>query len=129
MRNGGTVLSNIDAIIDTGSTLITLSPTEAGAFYNANGGKDASSTAGPGYYTFPCDNFPSVSFTFGGKSFTMSKETLNLGPVSQGSSDCVASIVGLDTGASFAIIGTSFLQNVYTSFDIGNSRIGFADLS
>ncbi|KAG9063358.1 hypothetical protein KI688_004240 [Linnemannia hyalina] len=126
---GQTIFSNIDAIIDTGTTLTVLPLNEAAQFYKVLGGTDASSTLGPGFYTFPCDSFPSVSFTFGGRSFPMSKATLDLGAVSQGSSDCVSSIIGRDTGVSYAIIGTSFLQNVYTSFDIGHSRIGFAQLA
>ncbi|KAF9321561.1 hypothetical protein BGZ91_004508 [Linnemannia elongata] len=126
--NGQTILSNIDAIIDTGSNMISLSPSEAKTFHDALGGTDASSTVGLGFYTFPCNSFPSVSFTFRGTSFPMSLETLNLGPTSSGSSDCVSSIRG-DATSSFAVIGTSFLQNVYTSFDIGKSQIGFAKLA
>lgn len=127
--NGQTILSDIDAIIDTGTTLVTLPPSVAAKFYAALGGTDASSTAGPGFYTFHCDSFPSISLTFGGTSFPMRAETLNLGPVSEGSSDCISSIVGKDTGPSLAIIGTNFLQNVYTKFDIGNGQIGFAHLA
>lgn len=127
--NGQTILSNIDAIIDTGTSLVIGNPSQIAAFYTALGGTDASSTVGPGFYTFPCDSFPSVSMTFGGTSFPISAETLNLGPVSQGSSDCVAGFVGQDTGASFWTIGSVFLQNVYSTFDIGNLQVGFAQLA
>ncbi|KAK3811379.1 MAG: aspartic peptidase domain-containing protein [Linnemannia elongata] len=132
-RDGERFLSNINAIIDTGTSLVILSPSQAATLYAALGGTDASSAAGAGYYTFPCDSFPDISLTFGGMSFTMSKETLNVGQVLAGSKDCVSSIVGQDTGSELAIIGTSFLQNVYTSFDFGKgdvkSRIGFAKLA
>ncbi|KIK96001.1 hypothetical protein PAXRUDRAFT_774687 [Paxillus rubicundulus Ve08.2h10] len=127
--NGQTVLSNVDSIIDTGTTLIVGLPSDVATLYQAIGGTDASRTLGAGFYTFPCDSFPDVSFTFGGTSFPISAETLNLGSVSSGSSDCVGGIVGQDIGASFWIVGDVFLANVYTAFDVGNSRVGFATLA
>lgn len=127
--NGQTILSNIEAVIDTGSPLITLSSTDAKTFYDVAGGKDASSTVGNGYYTFPCDFKIEVALAFGGKSFPMSMSSFNLGQVSAGSSDCVGGIVGTGTDMGPAIIGTAFLQNVYTKFDIANKQIGFAQLA
>ncbi|KAH0838858.1 acid protease [Lanmaoa asiatica] len=127
--NGQTILSNVDSIIDTGTTLIVGVPSEVKTFYDALGGTDASSTAGPGFYTFPCNSFPDVSFTFGGTSFPISADTLNLGPVSSGSSDCVSGIMAQDTGSSFWIVGDVFLQNVYTTFDFDNNQVGFAQLA
>ncbi|KAF8841399.1 acid protease [Paxillus ammoniavirescens] len=127
--NGQTVLSNVDSIIDTGTTLIVGLPSDVSTLYQAIGGIDASTTVGAGFYTFPCDSFPSISLTFGGTSFPISADTLNLGSVSSGSSDCVGGIVGQDIGASFWIVGDVFLANVYTAFDVGNSRVGFATLA
>ena len=49
--NGQTILSNIDCIIDTGTTLVLGDPSEVASFYSVLGGTDASSTVGPGYYT------------------------------------------------------------------------------
>ncbi|KAF8553161.1 acid protease [Imleria badia] len=127
--NRQTILSNLDSIIDTGTTLIVGKPSDVKTFYDALGGTDASSTVGAGYYTFPCNSFPNVSFTFNGASFPISEKTLNLGPASLGSSDCVSGIIGQDTASSFWVIGDVFLRNVYAVFDFDNSRVGFATLA
>ncbi|KAI8865619.1 acid protease [Ramicandelaber brevisporus] len=127
-KDGTAVISNFNAIIDTGATGIVLSLQDAKQIHAAvPGSKDASSTVGPGYYTFPCDSIPSISLTIGGMEFEISKETLNLGQVSEGSSDCVSGIMGSKNDD--AVIGAVFLQNVYTKFDIGNTRVEFAKLA
>ncbi|KAF9221252.1 Asp-domain-containing protein [Gyrodon lividus] len=127
--NGQIVLRNGDSAIDTGTTLVVGPLSDVATLYKAIGGTDASNTIGEGYYTFPCDSVPNVSLTFGGTSFPISPETFNLGTVSSGSSDCVGGIVGQDTGPSLWIVGDVFLANVYTAFDVGNSRVGFATLA
>ncbi|KAF9288488.1 hypothetical protein BGZ68_000193 [Mortierella alpina] len=124
------VFTKLEAVIDTGSTTISLTLEQAQEFYATIGGKDASAKAGPGFYSFPCESFPSVALTFGGKSFKMSEKTFSLGKLSQGSNECVGSIVAKnDAGMDAVVIGTAFLQNVYTAFDLGNNQIGFADLA
>ena len=41
---------------------------------------------------------------------------------------CVGSIVGNDN-MSFWIVGDVFLRGVYTAFDFGGKRVGFAELA
>ena len=96
--------------------------------------------------TVPCDFNTPISVYVGGKEVKISPESFNLGPVSPGSNTCIAcaaSDVDLTGGAlasdnlpgenadlntEFWILGDVFLQNVYTAWDVGKGRIGFADL-
>jgi cathepsin D len=118
------------AIIDSGTTLIVGDLTNVAKFYRSiPGAKDASSTLGAGFYTFPCASAPtSISLTFGGKKFAVSPDAFNLGQATEGSSSCVGGIVG-DSSADFWIVGDVFMRNVYTVFDYGNSQVGFAALA
>ena len=71
----------------------------------------------------------------------------NLGPVSPGSDRCIAGAAGaavlegrklprhipweqkLTTVTGFWVFGDVFLRNVYSAWDVGNKRIGFATLA
>ncbi|KAG9313385.1 aspartic peptidase domain-containing protein [Chiua virens] len=118
--------SYAQAIVDSGTTLIITTDDLAQAFY-ANVTNAAE--IGGGVWTVPCDTVGSLAptLTLGSRSFTVSSSTFNLGPVSEGSSDCVAGLAG--GGSPYWIIGDVFLQNVYTIFDVANTRIGFANLA
>ena len=61
------------------------------------GAQDASETIAEGFFTFPCDSAPdNVAVTVGGKQFTLSADSINLGQLEEGSSDCVSGIIGDD---------------------------------
>ena len=49
--NGRTLLSNVDAVIDTGTTLIVGTPSQVSTLYNTLGAKAAPSSVGSGFYT------------------------------------------------------------------------------
>ena len=96
------------------------------------------------YLTVPCDFNTPISIYVGGKEIKISPDTFNLGPISYGR--CLAGaaydfqLTGgksasddvprdkADMGTEFWILGDVFLRNAYTAWDVGNSRIGFADL-
>ncbi|TFK76153.1 acid protease [Pluteus cervinus] len=127
--NNKKVASSLSAIIDTGTTLIIGDSASVKAFYAAiPGSKDASQTIGQGYYTIPCNSVPTPSLTFGGTTFAVSPSVFNLGQLQAGSSDCVGGINAVD-GLGFWVVGDVFLQNVLTTFDVGNARVGFATLA
>lgn len=129
-RNGSTVASNSASIIDTGTTYIITSDGAAEAYYKDIPGSSNSTQEDMTYYTIPCDTIGSYTptLTFGGRGFNVSEDTFNLGPESDGSSDCVGGIAGTSS-VDFWVVGGVFLQNVYTVFDNGNLRVGFAELA
>ncbi|KAF9225179.1 Asp-domain-containing protein [Gyrodon lividus] len=125
VSDGEVVLINVDSIIDTGSDLIHGLPEDVAIFYEAVGGIPVPTD--PHLYTFPCDDIPNVSFTFGGTSFPIKAWDLIIGPVDGDSSECIGAIVAGDV--PFWVVGVVFLSNVYTVFDVANARVGFATLA
>ena len=125
--NGKQVVGNTPVIVDTGTTLVVGHSDVVDAMYASIPGAKKN-PAGHGMYTVPCDGIPDVSITFGGKAFTISSETFNIGPMPNSTSDCFGGIVGQD-GQDFWVIGDVFLRNVYSTFDVGRSHVGFADLA
>ncbi|KAF9235757.1 aspartic peptidase domain-containing protein [Melanogaster broomeanus] len=130
--NGQTLLRNLNSIIGTGTTYVTGPRPGVDALYQAIGGSDASALVAPGFYTFPCQNEADISFTFGGASFGIPE--FNLGYIAGHEDACLGSIIAQDGLANdnaisaFWVIGGSFLNNVYSVFDVGGLRVGFANL-
>ena len=91
-----------DAIVDTGTTLLIVDPTSASEIHaRIRGARSAAGEIGPGFFTIPCNEIPSnVGFTIGGETFTLSADTLNFGPIEEGSNVCVSGIMGADEGKS-----------------------------
>ncbi|KAF8480127.1 acid protease [Russula ochroleuca] len=125
--NGKSVVGSTAAIFDTGTALIIGDPTGIAAIFNSISGAQA---VGDGSYTIPCSFNTPISFNVGGKAVSISPASFNTGPVSQGSSTCAAGALASATlTTDFWILGDVFLQNVYTAWDVGGSRIGFATLA
>ncbi|KAG0706898.1 aspartic peptidase domain-containing protein [Suillus ampliporus] len=129
-RHGSTVASNATSIIDTGTTFIVTDDSAAAAYYEDIPGSSSSTTEGITYYTIPCETIGSYTptLTFGGRSFSVSEDTFNMGPASDGSSDCVGAIAAMSS-VGFWVVGDVFLQNVYAVFDVKNLQVGFAELA
>jgi len=127
--NDKIVLTDVPAVVDSGSHLFWGDPSRVAVLHQTDGGKAFEN----GYYTFPCSSFPSVTFTIGGKSFLVPANALNQDQVKPGSSDCFSGIVALtdDRDDDSWSLGTIFLQQFYTVFDFGSQppRIGFATLA
>src|SRR5271170_936748 len=107
-----------------GTALIIGTPTDVAALYALIPGSEHNRS---GYYTFPCNSdIPDIVFYFSGQAFSIT-QSFNFGPVSPGSNMCFGSIWG-SQDTSFWVLGTSFMTNYYTVFDLGTTQVGFATL-
>ncbi|KPV77463.1 uncharacterized protein RHOBADRAFT_51313 [Rhodotorula graminis WP1] len=122
----GIKLAPEQMIIDTGTTLVLGPPTSVAKFFRRVRGARPFQN---GYWSYPCSLPFKAAFEFGGVSYEIPSKYLNLGLTELGSSRCVASIVGQDVGVEAWIVGDSFLRNVYTVFNAGESSVGFANLA
>jgi len=127
------VVGETAAIYDTGTTQIVGDPAGIKKFYEPlellYGAKYAPEL-GDGIYTVPCNFNTPISFYVGGKEVKISPASFTVGPISPGSDTCYAGAAWDESlTGQFWILGDVFLQNVYTAWDVGNKRIGFADLA
>jgi len=127
--NGKTVGTGFDTVIDSGTTIMYGPPAAVKKFYAGVSGSKLYDSE-QGIYTFPCNSVPTVAFSWGGKSWSISSDNFNLGPVTQGSSSCVGALSGQDPGlgSTVWVLGDSFMKNVYTTFDFSQNAVGFATL-
>ncbi|KAH8920997.1 acid protease [Atractiella rhizophila] len=130
----GNPLAYINAIIDTGTSIIVAPPSDATTFWDQVTG--SAQYGNSGYYTFPCATNPTQSdlelkLNLPFVEWVVDTKYFNLGRVSMGSSRCVGALVGLDVGLGDAswILGDAFMQNTYTVFDQDYNLVGFADLA
>eukprot|EP00887_Chlorella_sp_A99_P000693 scaffold5.g693.t1 len=74
-------------------------------------------------------SMPSVTFTFGGKDFTLSAEQYVLKIGSFGQEECMSGFMGLEVPPPLGplwILGDVFIGPYHTVFDYGQERVGFA---
>ncbi|KAH9959044.1 aspartic peptidase domain-containing protein, partial [Lactifluus volemus] len=125
---GHQVVGRTKAIFSTGSAQIIGTPAGIANLFTKIKGAKPSSRYGGGVYTIPCNFNTPISITLGGKQFVISPssfvrhtETFN---------ECIANAVAhsnLPNGAVW-LLGDAVLRNMYTVWDVGNRRIGFATL-
>ncbi|KAJ7641909.1 acid protease [Roridomyces roridus] len=83
-----------------------------------------------GLYSVPCKSIPTIAFSWGGKSWSMDPDFLNLGTTTSAGTDCVLAIGGTDLGLGNTwLVGDAFMRNAYTVFDFDNESVGFATLA
>ncbi|KAI8065613.1 aspartic proteinase [Gongronella butleri] len=125
--------SSLPGIVDTGTTLIYLETSVYTAFYSHISGYKYDSNTG--LVVIPASSYSTlqnISFTIGGKAFTLTPAQYIL-PQAQvsawgGTAGKYYSLIGdLGTGAGLDfILGQKFLENYYSIYDTTNSRVGFA---
>ncbi|CAG9840532.1 unnamed protein product [Diabrotica balteata] len=120
--------SGCEAVIDTGTSLIYGPTDDVDVVNSAIGAKYDYSV---GLYTVNCNTdlnkLPNVSFAFGGKKFDVPASAY----IIKDSGYCISSFVAQEfflSGFEW-LVGDSFLKTVYSEFDFGNNRIGFAELA
>ncbi|KAH9929580.1 acid protease [Epithele typhae] len=124
-------VSGFETIIDSGTTIMYGPPSAVKTFYKAISGSGVYDSS-EGYYYYPCDSPPTVSFAWGsGKKWEITEENFSLGETESGSGKCVGALAGQDLGlgSSVWLLGDSFMKNVYTAFSTDNEAVGFAALS
>lgn len=118
--------STKQAIIDTGTTGLSLPLADADALHSALFSSLYISD-GVGNYAFLCNATGAVDFTIDGKNFTIPVENIRgdayLNNVLNGY--CASKALG-STDTTYWILGASFLKSFYTIFDLDNFKIGFA---
>lgn len=127
---GSTAVSGFETIIDSGTTIMYGPPSAVKTFYSKISGSKVYDSS-EGYYSYPCNSAPSVAFSWGGKSWTISAANFNLGETESGSGQCVGALAGQDLGlgSNVWLLGDSFMKNVYTAFNFGTNKVGFATLA
>ncbi|TCD66301.1 hypothetical protein EIP91_001547 [Steccherinum ochraceum] len=121
--------------IDTGTTLVGGPSQAVQAIFQAIPNSVALSGQMQGFFAFPCTANVQVAFAFGGTSWPINPEDMNLGTIGQGL--CLGGIFDLTQGSDVGqgggnpswVVGDTFLKNVYSVFRANPPSVGFAQLS
>ncbi|CAE6438822.1 unnamed protein product [Rhizoctonia solani] len=127
---GSTVGYSGAMIIDSGTAIIMGPTASISSWWSEVSEAEICSTSAcgtTGYYTYPCESPPAVSFTFNGAKFTIPSSDFNLGTIDNAGTRCVGAIVETSGVPDNAwIVGNTLMKQTYTIFDQANSRVGFA---
>jgi len=122
IRVGGVAVPTTkNAIIDSGTSLIFGPSAEVKAIMDTFNATELFA----GTYVADCSKeIPAISFNLGGKLFSLTKDDII---IKLPSNKCMLDIRGVDM--DMWIIGEVFMRKHYTLFDVGQKRIGFAEVA
>ena len=123
--DGAVNSDSIDAIADTGTTLLLIDDAIVTAYYKAVSG--AKFDQSQGGYTYPCSaTLPDISFQIGTYKATVPGSYVNYAPIDNSGATCFGGIQS-SQGIGFNIFGDIFLKSQFVVFDGASSpRLGFA---
>jgi len=130
---GDSVTATTKAIVDSGTSLMTVPTADIKALAKKLGAKSVLPI--PPFnkeYTIDCDSAsPDIDITLGGKVYSLTKEQYVIKSCTGGTCECILGFQGLDVPAPagpLVIMGDVFLRAHYVKFDVDNSRVGIAKL-
>ncbi|CAH8550786.1 unnamed protein product [Heterobilharzia americana] len=117
------------ALIDTGTALI-FGPSDVIDKINTYLGSKP--TSGNEYF-LDCEKLselPPIEIVLSDKTVILQSDDYVVEKIANGSHICKSSFIGIDfPSGPIWILGDAFLRKVYTVFDVGNRRIGFAEVA
>ena len=119
------VSSAKNAIVDSGTSLLAGPKSEISKIATKLGAK---SVLGREYVVDCSAKFPGLTFTLGGKDYTLMQADLIL---QASGSQCILGLTGIDVPAPRGplwILGDVFMRKYYVQFDWRKKRLGFATL-
>jgi cathepsin D len=126
---GKTFATNIAAIADTGTSLLTGPAKDVAQVNKAIGARKIPIV---GEYVVSCSklaSLPTVTFKINGKDFPLTPQDYVIQMKNQGVTMCLSGFMGLDVAPPAGplwILGDVFIGPYYTVFDKGQNRVGFA---
>ena len=123
--SGAFTSSSIDAIADTGTTLLYLPATVVTAYYRQVSG--AQNSQQQGGYIFPCSaTLPSITLGIGSYRAVVPGSYINYAPVDNTGTSCFGGIQS-NAGIGFSIYGDIFLKSQFVVFNgAATPQLGFA---